>query len=69
MAKIQTRDVIVGIGDLAQELNVRRETIYRTMRGTLNSARLRMELQARGLQPSPYLLHKRKGRKASSVAR
>lgn len=69
MAELKNREVIVGIGALADELSVGRGAIYRTMRGTLNSARLRRELQARGLQPTPYLLHKRKGRKASSVAR
>ena len=58
MAELRQRDVIVGIGDLADELNVGRGAIYRTMRGTLNSARLRMELEARGLRPIPYR-HKR----------
>ena len=68
MANLETRDVIVGISDLAEELGVRRESIYRTMRGLLNSARLRRELEARGLQPIPYR-HKRGPRKQkTSVA-
>lgn len=68
MAELRQRDVIVGIGDLADELNVGRGAIYRTMRGTLNSARLRRELQSRGLNPAPYR-HKRGPRKQkTSVA-
>ena len=60
--------VIRGVGKLAQELGVRRESIYRTMRGLLNSARLRRELQSRGLHPIPYR-HKRGPRKQkTSVA-
>lgn len=65
----QNREVIVGIGGLAEELNCCRGAIYRTMRGTLNSARLRAELKARGLHPKPFR-HKRgpQKRKPSSVA-
>lgn len=67
MANVETRDVIVGISDLAEELGVRRESIYRTMRGLLNSARLRRELQSRGLHPIPYR-HKRGPRKTGDRA-
>ena len=54
MAKVETREVILGVTKLAEELSVTRQTIYRTMQGTLNSARLRRELRVRGLHPAPY---------------
>ena len=69
MAVLRQRDVIVGIGELARELNVGRGAIYRTMRGTLNSARLRLELEARGLQPIPYRHKRGPHKQKTSVAR
>lgn len=66
MAVLRSREVIVGIGKLADELNVSRGSIYRTMQGTLNSARLRRELQARGLHPAPYK-YKRKRKPAKQT--
>ena len=68
MAKIQQRSVIVGVGHLARELGVSRAAIWRTMQGTLNSARLRRELQARGLRPAAFRLHKRGPRTAKASA-
>lgn len=52
MAKIVNRDVIVGVGELAQELGVHRQSIWAVMNGTRTSHRLHEALKARGFNPA-----------------
>lgn len=61
MATMKNRAVMVGVGELAEELGVHRQSIWAVMRGTRTSRRLHAELRARGFNPAP--LPKRRGGK------
>lgn len=60
MAMMKNRAVMVGVGELAQELGVHRQSIWAVMRGTRTSRRLHEELKSRGFRPAP--LPKRGGK-------
>ena len=68
MAEIKNRVVMEGVGELAIELGVHRQSIWAVMNGTRTSRRLHAELTARGFKPAAGKNRKRRGRK-SSVAR
>lgn len=67
-ARMVSRPTIIGIGELAEELGVNRQSIWAVMNGSRTSKRLHEELTARGFSPAPMRTRKRKTRK-SSVAK
>lgn len=69
MAEIKNRNVMVGVGELADELGVNRQSIWAVMRGTRTSKRLHSELCDRGFNPAPLPVRKRKSNKRSKGAR
>ena len=62
MAEMKNRNVMLGIGELADELGVHRQSIWAVMKGTRTSHRLHDELRARGFKPAAMPTRKRKGK-------